>query len=243
MEQAEQQQAQRDYYARTAAAYDGLHAAGLGEHDFALAWLSGIIDLLGAESLLDVGSGTGRALLTLKQRHPGLALVGVEPSAEMRAVGHGKGLAANELVEGNATDLRYPDESFDFVTEFGVLHHLPDPSRAIAEMLRVARIGVFISDSNNFGQGGPFARTVKQWLNRAGLWKAFDWLRTGGKGYHWSEGDGLFYSYSVFSDYRLIESQCASVHVLNTQGSGISPYKSAHTVALLGLKRPLLGSN
>ena len=38
-------------------------------------------------------------------------------------------------------------------------------------------------------------------MYKARLWKAFDFVRTLGKGYQISDGDGLFYSYSVYDSY------------------------------------------
>jgi hypothetical protein len=104
-------------------------------------------------------------------------------------------------------------------------------------MLRVANTCVFISDSNNFGQGGKLNRLLKQIINSLGLWKAYNYLRTGGKMYQISAGDGLFYSYSVFSNYDQLAKQCKTVHTLNITGTGINPYRNAPHVALWGIKR------
>ena len=103
-------------------------------------------------------------------------------------------------------------------------------------MLRVSKKAIFISDSNNFGQGSTVARTIKQVINLVGLWKLVDVIKTKGKGYWISEGDGLAYSYSVFSNYKQIRKQCRSVHLLNTRDGSIDPYKTASHVALLGIK-------
>ena len=234
---------QRAYYRDTAGRYDSIHVdleddRTLGEHDLAAAFMIGVIPRLGIRSVLDIGSGTGRALRQLKASLPQLHIVGIEPSEALRAEGHRKGLTAEELVDGDAQALQYATGSFDLVCEFGSLHHMPRPSDAVAEMLRVARRAVFISDSNNFGQGGRLARFVKQTLNACGLWPLADFVNTRGKGYTMSEGDGLAYSYSVFNDYRQIEKACGSVHILNTLGARINPYRSAPHVALLGIKTP-----
>jgi ubiquinone/menaquinone biosynthesis C-methylase UbiE len=239
----EQQALQRAYYAQTAQRYDQQHNHEIDEHQFALAFLRGVIDLFDIRSVLDIGSGTGRALLTLKAAKPDLRVVGIEPSAELREQGHAKGLGRDELVDGDAHHLAYADGAFDMVTEFATLHHVPDPNRVVGEMLRVASTAVFISDSNNFGQGSAPMRSFKRLLRSAGLWRAFDHVRTRGKGYHVSEGDGLFYSYSVFDQYAQIDRACESVHLLNTKKAGIDPFKSASAVALLGLKKALLGSS
>ena len=238
-----QQTAQRDYYARTAESYDQAHYSGTDSHQFALAWLRGTIELLGVESVLDIGSGTGRALLTLKEAVPGLRVVGIEPSEELRKIGYRKGLSSSELISGDVMNLEQADESFDLVTEFATLHHIPDPRRAVDEMLRVARVGIFISDSNRFGQGSAAARTLKRAIGALGLWRAFDFIRSGGRGYQISEGDGLFYSYSVYDNYAQIAATCPSIHVMNTLPAGKNPVSTSPEVALLGLKQRLICSS
>lgn len=236
MSHDEQQAIQRAYYVKTAAQYDQVHIARLDAHEFALAWLASVIKLFEFRTLLDIGSGTGRVLLALKHAIPDLKVVGIEPSSALREQGHAKGLSRTELIDGDVRDLNYGVGSFDIVTEFATLHHVPNPRLAVDEMLRVSKSAIFLSDCNNFGQGSRQARAVKQLIRAVGLWRAFDYVRTFGKGYMISEGDGLFYSYSVFDNYGQIKSACKSVHVLNTLGGGINPYRSAAAVAILGLK-------
>ena len=231
---------QRAYYAATAANYDDMHLHADDEHHLALRFMISMLPQLGVRSILDVGSGTGRGLMKLKSEAPGVRAVGIEPSAELRAVGHAKGLSAEELIDGDAQHLAFPDRSFDLVCEFGALHHIPNPTRAVAEMLRVARVAVFISDSNNFGQGGRMARFAKQTLNTLGLWQLVDRVKTGGKGYTISEGDGLGYSYSVFNDLAQIRAKCERVHLLGTRDSGANLYRTAPQVALLGMKNGIV---
>jgi SAM-dependent methyltransferase len=164
-------------------------------------------------------------------------VLGVEPSAELRAVGHAAGIAVDELVDGDATRLAYPDDSFDIVCEFGVLHHVRNPRVVIAEMLRVARLGIFISDDNHFAAGSPMARVAKRALGALGLWRTAYWLRSGGKGYRISEGDGLSYPYSVFDDLGFIEARCDLVQMGNMTAAGTDFRADAAHVALFGRKR------
>jgi SAM-dependent methyltransferase len=172
----------------------------------------------------------------LKQRKPEIHVIGVEPVQELRNIGYANGLSRTDLIEGDATQLQFADNQFDVVCEFGVLHHVRRPEIVVAEMLRVARKAIFISDSNNFGQGSFVARSLKQMVNLMGLWGMANYIRTKGKGYFISEGDGLFYSYSVYNNYDQIKKNCKSVHIFNTIPAGINPYRSAGHVALLGLK-------
>jgi len=227
---------QRSYYRDTANRYDELHLADKGEHDFALAFMLSMIEFLDIRSILDIGSGTGRALLKVKSAYPDLPICGIEPSLELRSMGYAKGLTERELVDGDAQQLNYPDGAFDLVSEFAALHHIPDPGKAVSEMLRVASKAIFISDSNNFGQGGLLSRIAKQTLRSLRLWKIAVFAKTRGKGYLISESDGLAYSYSVFTDYPQISRSCKSVHLLNTVPAEMNLYRSAGFVALLGIK-------
>ena len=175
--------------------------------------------------------------MKIKRERPGVSAMGVEPCLELRQVGYSKGLSQSELVDGDAMNLAFADGSFDLVCEFGALHHIPVPSRAISEMLRVSGKAIFISDSNNFGQGSRLSRWIKQSFNAVGLWPFVDFLKTKGKGYSITEGDGLSYSYSVFNDLKLIRNACDSIYFFNTVDSGPNLYRTASSVALLGVKR------
>lgn len=228
--------AQRRYYADTASRYDRMHVSEDDEHFFALRYLDGACDFHKVTTVLDIGAGTGRVARFLKGRNPKLHITSVEPVRELREIGHASGLSTEELVDGDATRLAFRDDQFDLVCEFGVLHHIRHPERAVREMLRVGRIGIFLSDCNNFGHGSSGSRLAKQLLNALGLWRLADFVKTRGKGYTISEGDGLAYSYSVFNDYRTISEQCHTF-VLNTVPAGINPYRTASHVALLAIKK------
>lgn len=227
---------QRAYYAATATAYDEMHVADDDEHGFALAYMLAIVDHLNIKSILDVGSGTGRALRRIKAKAPHVHVVGIEPSIELRNVGYAKGLSSSELIDGDAMNMHFADGSFDLVCEYGALHHIPRPAMAVSEMLRVAKKAIFISDSNNFGQGRGAVRFIKQAINVLGAWPIVDYIKTKGKGYTMSDGDGLAYSYSVFNDYDQVARKCNSVHMLNTVNAKPNFYRTASHVALLGIK-------
>lgn len=227
---------QQRYYSETARLYNSMHVREGDEHYFALSLLLAATDHFGFRSILDVGAGTGRAMLFLKKKRPDLLIKGIEPVAELRKVGYESGLAQDQLIEGDATRMQFEAGQFDVVCEFGVLHHIREPANAVSEMLRVASKAIFISDSNNFGQGSFIGRTAKQLINSMGLWGVFNTLKTKGKGYTISEGDGVAYSYSVFNNYQQIKKHCSNIHILNSKGSGINTYRSAGHVALLGLK-------
>lgn len=226
---------QREYYTRTASHYDELHADETPA--LALGLLDAAIRAHGIHSVLDVGSGTGRVVEHLLRNHPDLKVIGVEPVGALRSVGHQRGLAPEMLVDGDATKLGYPGGSFDLVCAFSTLHHIPVPSEAVGEMLRVASRGIFILDANNLGQGGALARLAKRWIYWLGLWPVAEWIKTRGKGYRDTPGDGIAYTYSVFQSYRQIRAQSKSMHLLGIADSDGDLFRTCPVVALLALKR------
>jgi SAM-dependent methyltransferase len=231
---------QRAYYERTAVAYDEAHDEP--EHKFALGHVVRFLDWLGARSLLDTGCGTGRALRYIGQELPHLELRGNDPSAALVEVAAQRGVPRDRLDICSSEQLPYSNESFDAVAAFAVMHHVPDPASIVLEMLRVARLAVFISDANIYGQGSMPARLVKLGLSRAHLLTPFNWVRRGGKVWHESEGDGVAYSYSVFDSLPLLMHACEQVLVIPTSGgpqAGRAPLLHAPYVLACGFKVPL----
>jgi ubiquinone/menaquinone biosynthesis C-methylase UbiE len=108
------------------------------------------------------------------------------------------------MVCGTGESLPFADASFDAVCEFSILHHAANPAAVIREMMRVAKTAVFICDSNRFGQGSLVSRVIKLVLYKTRLWDAYNYLRTGGKRYRITEGDGLSYSYSVYDSFDML---------------------------------------
>jgi SAM-dependent methyltransferase len=154
---------------------------------------------------------------TLKNSWPHAKVIGVEPIDALREEGYKNGLSADELISGNALELQFEDNTFDYVVETGVLHHISHPLIAVREMARVARKGVMISDSNNIGQGNSIARAAKYIIKSMGLWPSVVWIQTGGKMYKTSVGDGVFYSFSAFDCVGSFKSKFPTIHYMNTE--------------------------
>jgi ubiquinone/menaquinone biosynthesis C-methylase UbiE len=209
---------QRDYYASTAEQYERIHHAGSSEHDVAVAHIASLARELSAKSILDVGAGTGKQVRVLIDRLPGVRVAGIEPVDALIEVGRAThDLSSEQLMRGDALALPFDDGSFDFVMETGVLHHIRESRRAIGEMLRVARLGVFLSDSNRFGQGSLVARLTKVGLYATGLWQAYYLARTRGRGFEESEGDGVYYSFSIYDAMPMLTRWADRVWVVPTR--------------------------
>ena len=202
-----------------------------------------ILRSLEIHSLLDVGSATGRGLQDFAASFPGALVCGVEPVAALVQQGVAAGKTQTfSVLQASGEALPFADASFDVVSEFSILHHVPNPSAVVREMLRVARRAVVIADSNRFGQGSLPTRLFKLFLYKTALWPAFNFVRTRGKRYQISEGDGLFYSYSVYDSYDLVASWADRLLILPSglthSRSWFHPLLTAEGVILLAIREP-----
>jgi 2-polyprenyl-3-methyl-5-hydroxy-6-metoxy-1,4-benzoquinol methylase len=236
---------QRSYYAATARDYDEMH--GFAEHRLALWHVASFVRGLSARTLLDTGCGSGLAMRYMRDAVPELDVRGNDPSAELLEVATERfGIPADRLDQADSTNLPYADGEFDVVVETAVLHHVPDPSLVIAEMLRVARQAIFISDANAYALGSPIARVAKVALARVGLLDAINRLRRGGTDWYYTEGDGVAWTYSVYDGLDQIRSSCSEVIVIPTQinepRSASWPLLFSPHMLVAGFKKELPGS-
>jgi SAM-dependent methyltransferase len=91
-------------------------------------------------SLLDVGSGTGEVLLAAQER--GWSAHGVEPERTAAEMARGRGL---EVADAVLEQSGLPERSFDVVSAFHVLEHMPDSRDFVRTMSRWARPGGFVA--------------------------------------------------------------------------------------------------
>ena len=99
---------QRSYYEKTADQYEKMHVTDeTDEHFFALSCLAGLTNYLKIESILDLGSGTGRSIKYLKKICPKIKIIGIEPVKKLREVAYSHGISKEELIDGDATKLNF----------------------------------------------------------------------------------------------------------------------------------------
>ncbi len=95
--------------------------------------------------MLDVGTGTGRAAITLARA--GASVIGIDASAQMLSVARSRAEAASvtlEFIPGDAHSLPFPDGSFDAAVSLRVIMHAPDWERCVGELCRVSRWRVVV---------------------------------------------------------------------------------------------------
>jgi SAM-dependent methyltransferase len=96
----------------------------------------------GGKRLLEIGCGTGTDLLQFARG--GAVVTGLDLTprsieiARRRFALYG---CAGTFAIGDAENLAFPDESFDVVYSFGVLHHTPDTGGAVREIHRLLKRG------------------------------------------------------------------------------------------------------
>jgi demethylmenaquinone methyltransferase/2-methoxy-6-polyprenyl-1,4-benzoquinol methylase len=125
-------------FGRIARRYDLMNTLMTGGQD--AAWrqiVAAAIDARPSDTVLDVGTGTGKLLEAIVQRSPGARVVGVDFALPMlRAAPRALRLAAADGLQ-----LPFADGRFDAVTSAFVLRNLADVQAGLAEQARVLRPG------------------------------------------------------------------------------------------------------
>lgn len=127
------------------------------------------INRQGGQRVLEVGVGTG---LSLPQYRRDNRIVGIDLSTDMLKIARQRQADLNlanvdALLEMDAGQLAFADDSFDVVVAMYVMTVVPDPPAALAELERVCRPGGQILIINHFEalEPGP-RRMVERALGR-----------------------------------------------------------------------------
>lgn len=99
------------------------------------------LDLAGATTILEVGSGLGVLTREVARRFPDAQVTGIELAESQLAQAKVHSLPNLEFVQGNATQLPFDEAIFEFVYCRWVLEHLSNPTAALTEILRVLKPG------------------------------------------------------------------------------------------------------
>ena len=96
--------------------------------------------------LLDVGTGPARLPIALCRADRHVRVLGVDLSGPMLDLARRNIAAASltdriRLARGDAKSLPFPDGRFEAVVSNTIIHHIPDPSPALTEMMRLVAPG------------------------------------------------------------------------------------------------------
>jgi ubiquinone/menaquinone biosynthesis C-methylase UbiE/DNA-binding transcriptional ArsR family regulator len=171
------------YFTRNAAEWDEIRTLHVSEEKVEAA----LVELVGAkpvDSLLDLGTGTGRILQLLDGKYR--KAVGVDASRDMLSVARTNldksGTARASVRHGDIFNLPLEGQDFDLITIHQVLHFLYDPQAAIAEAARVLRPGgrlaiidfaphelEYLREAHAHQRLGFSHEVMAGWLAKAGL--------------------------------------------------------------------------
>jgi ubiquinone/menaquinone biosynthesis C-methylase UbiE len=107
----------------------------------------------GRSPVLDMGTGTAQIPIELCRQSAAARVVAIDLARHMLAVGGENVRRAGfldrvELKYCDAKQLPFPDAAFPALISNSIIHHIPDPSQAVAEMVRVTAPGglLFVRD-------------------------------------------------------------------------------------------------
>jgi SAM-dependent methyltransferase len=132
------------------------------------------------KDLLEIGPGPGAATGWLASRVTQLTGLEAEEAAAARLTG--RYAEANVTVDtGDATRMPYPDESFDSVASFTMLHHVPTAAgqyQILAQAWRVLRPGGTLVGSDSLASTGLHHFHADDTYNPVDPGTLLTWLRT-----------------------------------------------------------------
>jgi ubiquinone/menaquinone biosynthesis C-methylase UbiE len=108
--------------------------------------------------VLEIGCGRGVFARHLAERGAELVAADFSPAAIRHAARRLEGTSARAMVV-DMQSMPFPDEAFDVVISQETLEHVPDPARALAELVRVTR------------RRGTLLVTTPNYLSLIGLWR------------------------------------------------------------------------
>ncbi|AQQ53630.1 demethylmenaquinone methyltransferase [Planococcus lenghuensis] len=177
---------------------------------------------------LDVCCGTADWTIALAEAAgPAGRVVGLDFSRNMLNVGveKTKDMPQVELVHGNAMQLPFPDNSFDFVTIGFGLRNVPDYRQALAEMHRVLRPGGMIACLETSQPESRLFRPVFRLYFRfimpafgklfAKSYKEYSWLQESAKAFPDMKGLARLFASVGFQEikYKPYSGGAAALHI------------------------------
>jgi phosphatidylethanolamine/phosphatidyl-N-methylethanolamine N-methyltransferase len=121
--------------------------------------------------VLELGVGTG---LSLDAYPPHCHVTGIDLAPDMLERAQDKvnrnGWRHITLEQGDALQLKFPDDTFDYVMAFHVVSVVPDASRMMAEARRVCRPGGVITIINHFRSPNPMLARLTRAIHPVTRW-------------------------------------------------------------------------
>ncbi len=100
-----------------------------------------------ARNILDVGCGEGFMICNIKDQLPSCNITGIDISIDALTIAKRKCPDADFYI-GNASELKFDNDSFDLVICSEVLEHIKKPETALSELYRVSSKNIILSVPN-----------------------------------------------------------------------------------------------
>jgi len=160
-------------------------AYGVDSNLFTYEWES-VAEIAQGSTVLDVPSGAGVALLGVTSNTQfDYTAVDIAPAMvqKVREIAGERGLERVNAVVGDATDLPFPDQSFDVVLSYNGLHCMNEPWTALKEFSRVLKHDGTLKGTILLDRPNLVATRVQHY---------FQWRRLLGPIGTWAEVHGWF---------------------------------------------------
>ena len=129
------------------------------------------LDIEPGARVLELGVGTG---LSLDAYPSHCHVTGIDLAPDMLERAQDKvnrnGWRHVALEQGDALNLKFPDDSFDYVMAFHVVSVVPDPKRMIEEACRVCRPGGLLTVINHFRSPKPVVARMMRTIDPITRW-------------------------------------------------------------------------
>ncbi|MNU68493.1 putative methyltransferase YcgJ [compost metagenome] len=173
----------QDYFSRNASAWDELRRLHVSDEAVEGALLK-LVGTTPVDSLLDLGTGTGRILQLLSGIYR--RAIGVDASRDMLSVARANldkaGVVNASVRHGDILNLPLEGQDFDLIVIHQVLHFLDQPEIALSEAARMLRPGgrlividlaphsfEYLRDEHAHVRLGFSHPLMEEWLKKAGL--------------------------------------------------------------------------